>query len=171
MVTYYFIHLTRYYNDTIIVKGEVIISRFTLLDVRSLVGKAGPGLPVVLPAPFQLDHGGGAPVPVDDAAVPGQRLGQAFGFALDAHLHGCRVHGLVRIVAVAGDDAAVDHLGRYHVDDGVVDFGHGDTGRENRQRWSLRSGKKRCLCARSQSASIVEVSMACVSTTIFNRLE
>lgn len=61
---------------------------------------------------------------VDDATVPGQRLGQTLGFALDAHLHGRRVDGLVRTVAVAGDDAPVDHLGRYHVDNGVVHFSH-----------------------------------------------
>lgn len=107
-------------------RETIINSRFTLLDICSFVSEAGAGLSVVLPAPLQLHHSGGAAVPVDDAAVPGQRLGQAFGFALDAHLHGCRVHGLIGIVAVAGDRAAVDHLGRYYVDNGVVDFGHGD---------------------------------------------
>jgi len=96
----------------------------TFFDFSSL-GETVPGLPVVLPAPLELHHGGCAAMSVDDAAVPGQGLGQAFGLALDAHLHGRRVHGLVRIVAVAGDGTTIDHLGRYHVDDGVVDFGHG----------------------------------------------
>lgn len=97
--------------------------RLTLLDITAL-GEAGPGLAVVLPASLELQHGGGAAVTVDDATIPGQRLGQTLGFALDAHLHGRRVDGLVRAVAVAGDDAPVDHLGRHHVDDGVVDFSH-----------------------------------------------
>lgn len=97
---------------------------FTLFDLAPL-GETVPGLSVVLPAPLELHHGGRAAVPVDDAAVPGQGLGQPLGLALDAHLHGRRVHGLVRIVAVAGDGTTVDHLGRYNVDDGVVDFGHG----------------------------------------------
>lgn len=97
--------------------------RLTLLDITPL-GEAGPGLAVVLPASLELQHGGGAAVTVDDATVPGQRLGQTLGFALDAHLHGRRVDGLVRAVAVAGDDAPVDHFGRHHVDDGIVDFSH-----------------------------------------------
>jgi len=100
---------------------------FTLFDFSSL-GETVPGLSVVLPAALELHHGGRAAMPVDDAAVPGQGLGQPLGLALDAHLHGRRVHGLVRIVAVAGDGTAIDRFGRYNVDDGIVDFGHGVDG-------------------------------------------
>lgn len=96
---------------------------FTLFNIIAL-GESIPGFSIVLPAPLELHDGGGAAVPVDDATVPGQRLGQAFGLALDAHLHGRGIGRLVGVVAVAGDGTAVDHLRRYHVDDGVVDFSH-----------------------------------------------
>lgn len=61
---------------------------------------------------------------VDDATVTGQRLGQTLSFTLDAHLRGVGVGRLVGIIAVTGDRAPVDHLGRDHVDDCIVDFGH-----------------------------------------------
>lgn len=96
---------------------------FTLFDFTAL-GEASPGLSVVLPAALELHHGGGAAMPVDDAAVPGQGLGKALGLTLNSHLHGCGVGRFVGVVAVAGDGAAVDHLGSYHIDNGVVDFGH-----------------------------------------------
>lgn len=114
----------------VVTKPTAII---TLFRVASL-GEAVPRLPVVLPAAFQLDHGSGAAMSVDDTAVSGQRLGQALGFALDAHFHGRRVAGLFRAVAVAGDRAPVDHFRRDHVDYGVVDFGHGDRTIRRRSR-------------------------------------
>jgi len=116
----------------------------TLLDVAAL-GEAVPGLAVVLPAALELHHGGGAAVAIDDAAVPGQGLSQALGLALDAHLHRRRVHRLVRVVAVAGDGAPVDHLGRYNVDDRVVHFSHGER----------KSGQRKRLTAIRQARGVV----------------
>jgi len=43
---------------------------FTFFDFSSL-GETVPGLSVVLPAPLELNHSGGAAMSVDDAAVPG----------------------------------------------------------------------------------------------------
>lgn len=121
---------TRRVNDIILIHitfvpdNRTTERRFTLFDFSSL-GETVPGLSVILPAALELHYSGRAAMPVDDTAVPGQRLGQPLGLALDAHLHGRRVRGLVRIVAVAGDGTTIDHLGRYNVDDGIVDFGHG----------------------------------------------
>jgi len=143
----------------------------TLLDVAAL-GETVPGLAVVLPATFELHHGGGAAVAVDDAAIPGQGLGQPLGLALNAHLRGRRVNRLVRVVAVAGDSASVNHLGRYHVDDGVVDFGHGKRKKQIGRRVPVNGGERRTragylcdtVCRRffERPARVVVAIMACI---------